>query len=233
MMDAEGLNCTCVRGTLGCRSAGRTHRMGGVGGLIGVPDQRGVGSVPPRRFEVGGRMNGAHRQVDRLEQRQAEVACLLQRRSRGKPHRVVDGRMLPGTVRARTGDVAKMRQHTGVEVDGVPQVKGYLRGGGQALRPEKQVQQCRKVVLRQAASNINTDVSAVHVNVDNNPKLVMGKFVAHGDLRIGARGHTAWPTIDFIKKLRSSQSCEATMRRGGLTRAGRCACARIISVGQA
>ncbi|MDR7158037.1 hypothetical protein J2X42_000731 [Arthrobacter sp. BE255] len=55
--------------------------------------------------------------------------------------------------------------------------------------------------------------------MDNNPKLVMGKFVAHGDLRIGARGHTAWPTIDFIKMLRSSQYCEATLRRGGLTNA--------------
>ena len=219
MMDAEGLNCTFVRGTFGCRSAGRAHWMGRVGGLVGVPNHRGVGSVPPGRFEVGGRMNGAHRQVDRLEQRQAEVARLLQRRCRSKPHRVVDGRMLPGPMRARTGDMAKMRQHSGVEVDGVPQVKGYLRGGGQALRPEEQVQQCRKIVLRQAAPDINTDVSAVHINVDNNPKLVMGKFVAHGDLRIGARGHTAWPTIDFIKMLRSSQYCEATLRRGGLTNA--------------
>ena len=179
--------------------------MGRVGGLVGVANHRGVGSVPPRRLKVGGRMDRAHRKVDRLEQRQAEVVSLLQRRRRGKPHRVMDGCMLPGPVRARAGDVAKMCQDAGVEMDGVPQVQGYLRGGGQALRPEEQVQQCRKIVLRQAAPDINTDVSAVHINVDNNPKLVMGKFVAHGDLRIGARGHTAWPTIDFIKMLRSSQ----------------------------
>ena len=219
MVDAEGLNCTFMGGALDRRSAGRTRRVGRVGGLVGVANHRGVGSVPPRRFEVGGRMDRAYRQVDRLEQRQAEVVGLLQRRRRSKPHRVMDGCMLPGPVRARTGDVAKMCQDAGVEVDGVPQVQGYLRGGGQALRPEEQVQQCRKIVLRQAAADINADVSAVHINVDNNPKLVMGKFVAHGDLRIGARGHTAWPTIDFIKMLRSSQYCVVALRRGGLTNA--------------
>jgi hypothetical protein len=41
--------------------------------------------------------------------------------------------------------------------------------------------------------------------VDNNSKLVMGKFVAHCDLRVGARGHTAWPITDSIKLSRKSQ----------------------------
>jgi hypothetical protein len=87
----------------------------------------------------------------------------------------------------------------------VPQVQRDPRGRGQALGPEKEMQERREIALRQAAGNINADVPGVHVNVDNYTKLVMGKFVAHGDLRVGARGPAAWPTIDFIKMSRKSQ----------------------------
>jgi hypothetical protein len=85
------------------------------------------------------------------------------------------------------------------------------------LRPEEKVQQSRKIPLRQAAANIYADVPGIHVNVDNNSKLVMGKFVAHCDLRVGASGPAAWPTIDFIKLSSKSQCCVIPLRRGRLT----------------
>jgi hypothetical protein len=129
----------------------------------------------------------------------------------------MDGGMLPCLVRARAGDVAKVGKDAGVEVDGVPQIQGDPRRGGEALRPEEKVQQSRKIPLRQAAANIYADVPGIHVNVDNNSKLVMGKFVAHCDLRVGASGPAAWPTIDFIKLSSKSQCCAIPLRRGRLT----------------
>ena len=47
----------------------------------------------------------------------------------------------------------KVDQDTGIQVDGMPQVQGYLGGGSQALCPQEQVKQCRKITLRQAAAN--------------------------------------------------------------------------------
>jgi hypothetical protein len=178
---------------------------------------RGGGRIPPGGLKVGSGMDGAHRKVDRLAEGKPEVIGLLQRRSGRTPHCVMDSGMLPRLMRARAGDVAKVGEDAGVEVDGAAQVQGDPRGGGQALCPEEKVQERRKIGLRQAAGNIYADVPWVHVNVDNNSKLVMGKFVAHCVLRVGASGPAAWPTIDFIKMSRKSQYWIAPLRRGQLT----------------
>lgn len=203
----EGLTCPFAGRTLGGGGTGRAHRMGRIRGLVGVVQQRGGGSIPPGGLKIRSGMNGAHREVDRLPEGQPEVIGLLKRRSGRKPHLVMDGGMLPRPVRARAGDVAKVREDPGVEVNGPPQVQGDPRGGGEALRPEEKVQERRKIGLSQAAANIYADVPGVHVHVDNDSKLVMGKFMAHCDLRVSARGPAAWPTIDFIKLLPKSQHC--------------------------
>jgi hypothetical protein len=52
----------------------------------------------------------------------------------------MDGGMPPRLVRTRAGDVAKVREDTGVEVDGAPQVQGDPGSGGQALGPKEKVQ---------------------------------------------------------------------------------------------
>ena len=185
-MDVKGLNCPFARRTLCGGGAGRAHWVGRIGGLVGVLYQRGGGRIPPGSLKVGSGMDRAHREVNRLAEGQPEVISLLQRRSCRPPHGVMYGRMLPRLVRTRAGDVAQMGEDAGVEVDGAPQVQGDPWGRGQALRPEEEMQERRKIALRQAAANIYADVSWVHINVDNDSKLVMGKFMAHCDLRIGA-----------------------------------------------
>jgi len=216
-VDVQGLGCPFARGTLGRCGAGGAHRVGRIRGLAGMVHHGGGGRIPPGGLKVGSRMDGAHRKVDRLKEGQPEIIGLFQRRRGGTSHRVMDGGMLPRLVRTRAGDVAKVREDTGVEVDGAPQVQGDPGSGGQALRPEEKVQERRKTGLRQASANIYADVSGVNANVDNHSKLVMGKFVAHCDLRVGARGPAAWPTIDFIKMSRKSQYCLVALRRGRLT----------------
>jgi hypothetical protein len=201
----KGLDRAFARRTLDGGGAGGPHRVGRIRGLVGVVHHRGGGSIPPRGLKVRSGMDGAHRKVDRLEEGQPELVGLLQRGGGRKPHRVMDGRMVPRLVRTRAGDVAKVREDAGVEMDGAPQVQGDPGGGGKALRPEEEVQERRKIALRQAAGNIYADVPGIHVDVDNNSKLVMGKFVAHCDLRVGARGHAAWPVTDSIKLSQKSQ----------------------------
>ena len=69
--------------------------MDGVRGLVGMLHHGRLGGVTPGRSTVGCGVDGAHRQVNRFQECQAEVIGLLERRSRREPHRVMNGRMLP------------------------------------------------------------------------------------------------------------------------------------------
>jgi hypothetical protein len=168
-MDSEGLNCTFARGPLGGRRPGRAHR---VGGLVRVRHQCGFANIPSRSSQVGCGMNGAHRKVRRLVDREVEIARFLQGCGRRQAHLVVNGRMVCA-VGTRAGDVAQVGQDARIHVDGMPQFERYLRSGGQALRPEEHVQECREVGLRKAPAHVNGDVAGVQINVDNNAELVV------------------------------------------------------------
>jgi hypothetical protein len=168
-MDSEGLNCTFVRGPLGGRRPGRAHR---VGGLVRVLHQCGLGSSPARSSQVGCGMNGAHRKVRRLVDGEVEIASFLQGCGGRQAHFVVNGRMLCA-VGTRAGDVAQVGEDARIHVDGMPQFERYLWTGGQALRPEEHVQECREVGLRKAPAHVNSDVAGVQINVDNNAELVV------------------------------------------------------------
>jgi hypothetical protein len=168
-MDSEGLNCTFVRGPLGGRRPGRAHRFGG---LVRVLHQYGLGSNPTRSSQVSCGMNGAHRKVHRLVDREVEFTRFLQGCGGGQAHFVVNGRMLCA-VGTRAGDVAQVGKDARIHVDGMPQVERYLWSGGQALRAEEHVQECREVGLRKAPAHVNGDVAGVQINVDNNAELVV------------------------------------------------------------
>jgi hypothetical protein len=117
-------------------------------------------------------MNGAHRKVHRLVDREVEFTRFLQGCGGGQAHFVVNGRMLCA-VGTRAGDVAQVGKDARIHVDGMPQVERYLWSGGQALRAEEHVQECREVGLRKAPAHVNGDVAGVQINVDNNAELVV------------------------------------------------------------
>lgn len=105
-------------------------------------------------------------------EREVEVVRFLQRCGRSQAHFVMDGRM-PCAMGTRTGDVAQMGKDFGIHVDGMPQFEGYPWAGGQALRPEEQVQEGREVGPRKASAHVNGDASGDQVNVDNNAEFVV------------------------------------------------------------
>lgn len=168
-MDSEGLNCPFARGPLGGRRTGRAHR---VGGMVRVLYKRGLGNIPTRSGQVSCGMDGAHRKVRRLMDREVEIVRFLQGRGCRQAHFVVNGRM-PCAVGTRTGDVAQVGKDACIHVDGMPQFERYLGSGGQALRPEEQVQEGREVGLGKASAHVNGDVAGVQINVDNNAELVV------------------------------------------------------------
>ena len=57
--------------------------MGGVRGLVGMLHHGRLGGVTPGRSAVGCGVDGAHRQVDRLQECQAEVIGLLEKLNAG------------------------------------------------------------------------------------------------------------------------------------------------------
>lgn len=168
-MDSEGLNCPFARGPLGGRRTGRAHR---VSGLVRVLHQCGLGNIPTRSGQVSCGMDGAHRKVRRRMEREVEISRFLQGCGGRQAHFVVNGRM-PRAVGTRTGDVAQVGKDARIHVDGMPQFERYLRSGGQALRPEEQVQEGREVGLSKAPAHVNSDVAGVQINVDNNAELVV------------------------------------------------------------
>jgi hypothetical protein len=95
---------------------------------------------------------------------------------------MVDGRVLPGPVGTRAGNVAQVGQDPGVQMDCPLKVEGNVRTGGKAVRAEEQVEQGWEVGLGQAAANIDGDVAGVEIDMDEDTELVVGKFVAQGNL---------------------------------------------------
>ena len=168
-VDPEGVNCPFARGPLGGRRTGRAHR---VGGLVRVLHQSGLGNIPARSGQVSRRMDGAHREVRRLMEREVEIARFLQGCGGRQAHFVVNVRM-PCAVGTRTGDVAQVGKDARIHVDGMPQFERYLGSGGQALRPQEQVQKGREIGLGKAPAHVNGDVARVQINVDNDAELVV------------------------------------------------------------
>jgi hypothetical protein len=168
-MDPDGLNGPFARGPLGGRRTGRAHR---VTGLVRVLQRSGLGNIPARGGQVSRGMDGAHREVRRLMEREVEIVRFLQGCGRRQAHFVVNGRMLC-PVGTRTGDVAQVGKDALIHVDGMAQFERYLGSGCQALRPEEQVQEGREIGLGEAPAHVNGDVAGVQINVDNDAELVV------------------------------------------------------------